>query len=37
MVEDEKIRSNRLLLCSRTILFLKTGMDILGIETLQEM
>ena len=37
MVENEKIRSNRLLLCSQTILFLKTGMAILGIETLQEM
>ena len=33
----KKSEATDFLLCSRTILFLKTGMDILGIETLQEM
>jgi arginyl-tRNA synthetase len=37
MVENEEIKSLRLILCARTLCILEIGMNILGIETLKEM
>jgi len=37
MVDDLGERNRRLLLCSRTLLFLKTGLNLLGIQTLEQM
>ena len=37
MVDESEIRSRRLLLCSRTLLILETGLGLLGIETLAKM
>lgn len=37
MVEDISTRNLRILLCDRTLTFLRTGLEILGIETLEEM
>ena len=37
MVENEEIKYLRLSLCARTLFILETGMNILGIETLEEM
>jgi arginyl-tRNA synthetase len=37
MVEDKNVMHLRLLLCSRTLLLLGIGTEILGIETLEEM
>ncbi|MGF1530807.1 MAG: arginine--tRNA ligase [Puniceicoccaceae bacterium] len=37
MVEDSDIRTRRLLLCSRTLKFLETGLKILGLRPLQRM
>lgn len=36
-VEDPAIRDRRLLLCQRTLLILETGLDLLGIGTLEKM
>ena len=37
MVEEEEIKTLRLLLCARTLCILETGLNILGIDTLEEM
>ena len=37
LVEDPAVRSRRLLLCRRTLLFLETGLHLLGIKTLRKM
>ena len=37
LVEDTAIRARRLLLCARTLLILETGLDLLGLRTLQRM
>ncbi|MFT3782213.1 MAG: arginine--tRNA ligase [Nibricoccus sp.] len=37
LVEDPAIRAKRLLLCARTLLILETGLDLLGLRTLQRM
>ena len=37
MVDDPREQGLRLMLCARTKLFLETGLEILGIETLEEM
>ncbi|MFL2913284.1 MAG: arginine--tRNA ligase [Opitutales bacterium] len=37
MVDEQEIKSLRLVLCARTLSILQTGMNILGIETLEEM
>jgi arginyl-tRNA synthetase len=37
MVENEEIKSLRLILCARALCILEIGMNILGIETLKEM
>ena len=37
MVEDKEIKTLRLLLCARTLSILEIGLNILGIETLEEM
>jgi arginyl-tRNA synthetase len=37
LVDDSDVRSRRSLLCSRTLLVLETGLDLLGIETLAQM
>jgi len=37
MVEEEEIKTLRLILCARSLIILQIGMDILGIETLEEM
>ena len=36
-VDDRPVRARRLLLCSRTLLFLETGLQLLGLKTLQKM
>ena len=36
-VEDQNIRDRRLMLCQRTLLILETGLDLLGIGTLEKM
>jgi arginyl-tRNA synthetase len=37
LVEDSAVRSRRLVLCSRTLLFLETGLNLLGLRTLKRM
>jgi|UniRef100_UPI00404B905E arginyl-tRNA synthetase len=37
LVEDPAIRARRLLLCARTLLFLETGLHLLGLRTLTRM
>lgn len=37
VVEDEKTRNSRLLLCARTLSILETGLHLLGLETLERM
>ena len=37
MVDESDVRARRLLLCSRTLLILETGLGLLGIETLAKM
>ena len=37
MVDDVPVRARRLLLCTRTLTALETGLQLLGIETLQKM
>lgn len=37
IVEDPPVRARRLLLCARTLLVLETGLDLLGLRTLQRM
>jgi len=37
IVEDEDIRARRLMLCSRTLRILETGLHLLGLETLERM
>lgn len=37
LVEDEKIQNRRLVLCQRTLLVLRLGLHLLGIETLNKM
>lgn len=37
LVDDPPVRARRLLLCRRTLLFLETGLHLLGIKTLQRM
>jgi arginyl-tRNA synthetase len=37
LVDDPAIRARRLLLCARTLLVLETGLDLLGLHTLQRM
>ena len=37
MVEEEKTQELRTLLCTQTLNTLKTGLSLLGIETLEEM
>jgi len=36
-VDDSAIRARRLMLCARTLLVLETGLDLLGLRTLQRM
>lgn len=36
-VDDPAIRARRLLLCARTLLIMETGLDLLGLRTLQRM
>ncbi len=36
-VDDAPVRARRLLLCARTLLILETGLDLLGLKTLQRM
>ena len=36
-VDDRPVRARRLLLCNRTLLFLETGLQLLGLKTLQKM
>jgi arginyl-tRNA synthetase len=37
LVEDQAVRARRLLLCARTLLVLETGLNLLGLRTLQRM
>jgi arginyl-tRNA synthetase len=37
MVDESHVRARRLLLCARTLTVLETGLDLLGIETLEKM
>jgi len=37
LVDDPTVRARRLLLCARTLLVLETGLDLLGLRTLQRM
>lgn len=37
LVEDPALRARRLLLCARTLLILETGLDLLGLRTLERM
>ena len=37
LVDDPAVRARRLLLCARTLLVLETGLDLLGLRTLQRM
>ena len=37
LVEDVSVRDRRLLLCSRTLLVLETGLHLLGLRTLKKM
>lgn len=37
LVEDKAIAQKRLMLCARTLIILKSGLEILGIETLEKM
>ena len=37
LVEEENVRQRRLLLCSRTLVIMKTGLHLLGLETLERM
>ncbi|MFO7724502.1 MAG: arginine--tRNA ligase [Oceanipulchritudo sp.] len=37
LVEEEAVRQRRLLLCSRTLVIMKTGLHLLGLETLERM
>ncbi len=37
IVEEDNIRNSRLLLCSRTLCILETGLHLLGLETLEKM
>ena len=37
MVEEKEIKSLRILLCARTLTVLEIGLNILGIDTLEEM
>lgn len=37
VVEEEEIKTLRLILCARTLCILETGLEILGIDTLEEM
>ena len=37
LVEDIAVRNRRLVLCSRTLLFLETGLNLLGLRTLKRM
>jgi len=37
LVDDPAVRPRRLLLCARTLLVLDTGLDLLGLRTLQRM
>lgn len=37
LVEKEDVRQRRLLLCSRTLVIMKTGLHLLGLETLERM
>ena len=37
IVDDPAIRARRILLCSRTLLILETGLHLLGLRTLQRM
>jgi len=37
MIDNPAEKARRLMLCSRTLLFLETGLDLLGIETLEQM
>lgn len=37
VVEDDKVRRSRLLLCARTLSILETGLHLLGLETLERM
>ncbi len=37
LVDDAPVRARRLLLCARTLLILETGLDLLGLRTLQRM
>lgn len=37
MVDDSEVRARRLLLCARTRTVLKTGLELLGIQTLEQM
>ena len=36
-VDDPSVRARRLMLCARTLLMLETGLDLLGLRTLQRM
>ena len=36
-VEDPAVRARRLLLCARTLLVLETGLDLLGLRTVNRM
>ncbi len=37
IVEDPVVRARRLLLCARTLLILETGLELLGLKTLERM
>ena len=37
MVDDESVRARRLMLCSRALRVLETGLRVLGIEPLEKM
>ncbi len=37
MTDDPGVRARRLRLCHRTLVLLETGLDLLGIETLERM
>ena len=37
LVEESAVRARRLLLCARTLLFLETGLHLLGLRTLTRM
>jgi arginyl-tRNA synthetase len=36
-VDDPAVRARRLVLCARTLLFLETGLSLLGLRTLERM